>query len=220
MDQRSRAPAPRCLAVWAVTTGATAALVHVLVPQVLASLGTGAAGVPFDSLLTAGCAVALVTCGLWFWAVTSMVVLEALTRRPHAPARCPRGLRRWVLAACGAGLVLGAAPASADQPVGLPPSAADVTSPIAGLPLPDRPTTTHLRRVVAAPTPSPQAPAGVTVRPGDTLWDIATDLLPAGATAADIDLRWRALWHDNREVIGADPDHIEPHMILRVDKEP
>ena len=219
MEQLSRASGPRCLAVWSTTTVATAALVLTLVPRVLADLATGTAGVPFDGLLAAGCAGALVACAVWFWAVTSMVVVEALTRRPCAPAGCPRGLRRWVLATCGVALVLGVAPASADQPVGLPPSAPDVAPPVAGLPLPDRPTITQPRAFVAGPAPTPRPPARVTVRTGDTLWGIATDLLPADATAADIDLRWRELWHANREVVGADPDHIEPRMILRVDKE-
>ncbi|MGF0117700.1 LysM peptidoglycan-binding domain-containing protein [Promicromonospora sp. Marseille-Q5078] len=50
---------------------------------------------------------------------------------------------------------------------------------------------------------------------GDTLWAIATDALGGTPTDADV-LREVTRWHDaNRDVIGADPDHILPGQILR-----
>lgn len=48
------------------------------------------------------------------------------------------------------------------------------------------------------------------VSPGDSLWSIAARALPAGASAAEVDRAWRAIWHHNRDVVGADPDLIIP----------
>jgi len=50
------------------------------------------------------------------------------------------------------------------------------------------------------------------VRPGDSLWSIAR-AHPAGD---DVDLRWRAIWAANRDVVGADPDLIHPGQALRL----
>ncbi|MBH5129899.1 LysM peptidoglycan-binding domain-containing protein [Streptomyces sp. HB-N217] len=47
-----------------------------------------------------------------------------------------------------------------------------------------------------------------TVRSGDNLWAIADSL--------DLDGGWRALYADNKTVVGADPDHILPGQTLTV----
>jgi hypothetical protein len=72
------------------------------------------------------------------------------------------------------------------------------------------------------PSAEPAAPAvgktTHTVRPGDTLWDIAAAHLPAGAsrTNATIDAYWRQIWHANRAVVGADPNLIFPGARLEI----
>jgi nucleoid-associated protein YgaU len=75
--------------------------------------------------------------------------------------------------------------------------------------------------VAATPTPtaSPaQAPAvaatdqrrTVTVRPRDSLWQIAARSLGARASDAAVAAAWPRWWATNRDVIGADPDLIHP----------
>jgi resuscitation-promoting factor RpfA len=75
------------------------------------------------------------------------------------------------------------------------PSAADATPSDAATP------------PAAAPTASPEV---VVVLAGDTLWAIAADHLPAGATDADIDAAWPDWYAANRAQIGDDPDLILP----------
>lgn len=50
----------------------------------------------------------------------------------------------------------------------------------------------------------------MTVRRGGTLWSIAAAHLPVGADAADVDWAWRALYADNRDRLGPDPDPDPP----------
>lgn len=58
--------------------------------------------------------------------------------------------------------------------------------------------------------------ATVTVRPGDTLWDLAAAHLPAGASDTDVAAAWPR-WHAaNLAVVGADPDLIHPGQVLVV----
>lgn len=54
----------------------------------------------------------------------------------------------------------------------------------------------------------------VRVQPGDTLWSIAAAALPASAAASDIDAAWRAWYLTNRQVVGDDPDLIQPGQLL------
>jgi nucleoid-associated protein YgaU len=58
------------------------------------------------------------------------------------------------------------------------------------------------------------------VRPGDSLWRIAAEHLPAGATAQQIATAWPHWYAANRAVIGADPNHITPGQILHPPTEP
>lgn len=54
----------------------------------------------------------------------------------------------------------------------------------------------------------------VVVQPGDTLWHIAATQLGADASDTQIDATWRNWFAVNRDVIGSDPDHIEPGQRL------
>ncbi|MBK5307455.1 MAG: LysM peptidoglycan-binding domain-containing protein [Frankiaceae bacterium] len=65
-----------------------------------------------------------------------------------------------------------------------------------------------------APTTDPVRARPVVVQPGDSLWAVAADHLPPGASAARIATAWPAWWAANREAVGADPDLIHPGLEL------
>ncbi len=65
----------------------------------------------------------------------------------------------------------------------------------------------------SAPTTG-QAAEEITVRPGDTLWSLAQRSLPADADDAAVDAAWRQWFAVNRNVIGDNPDRLEPGQIL------
>lgn len=88
------------------------------------------------------------------------------------------------------------------------PAHADTSHDLGGLTLPDRPMTAQVDAQVDAQI------ATVTVRPGDTLWALAADRLPARATSAQIAAASAAWYAANRQVIGPDPDLILPGQIL------
>lgn len=184
------APLHRCLAVWLVVTAATSGLATVLVPVALAP------ATRFDELLARACAVAGTLVATWLWVIATAVTVEARRGRARVPA--PATVRRVLLAACGVAAVAGlAAPAGAAPRGDSPQTAvAVVADALAGLPLPDRP---HGRA----------AALRVTVRPGDTLWDLAEDHLGSGD-------RWPEIYALNRAVVGADPDEIQPAQRLRL----
>jgi nucleoid-associated protein YgaU len=84
----------------------------------------------------------------------------------------------------------------------------------AGLPVPDRATTTtQWLGLLARPREHPGS-AVVVVAAGDTLWDLATHTLPVTADDAEIQRRWREIYRANRDVVGADPDLIRPGQRL------
>ncbi len=223
MSQRPRtASSLRCLLVLVTVTGGSTALVGLLVPDLLA-LGTAArsgalAGIPYDEVLVGVCEVAVTGCAVWLWLATAAVASDAARGRTSGHRGVPDAVRRVVLTACGVALVgaLGA-PAHAGDEVG--------SSPVEGLPLPDRATTTtHVSQVFAraashqdtAGTPSWRQPAVVVVQPGDTLWAIARADLPPHATDGAVALRVRSIHQTNRAVIGTDPDLIRPDQRLRM----
>ena len=212
----------RCLLVLVLVTAGSAALVAGLVPDLLAfgtAVRSGAlAGDPFDEVLVDVCEVALTGCTVWLWLATAVVASDAARGRTSGHRGVPDAVRRAVLTACGVALVgaLGA-PAHAGDEVG--------SSPLEGLPLPDRATTTtHVSQVFAraashqyrAGTPSRLQRAVVVVQPGDTLWAIArADLLPHADDGA-VARRVREIHQTNRAVIGTDPDLIRPDQRLRM----
>jgi hypothetical protein len=189
----------------------------------------------FASLLSGLCATALLACAGWWWAVSTVVIVEAARCRGSRPVAARGGMPRWaqrlVLAGCGAAL-LGAshlAPAAATSgPAATGPStvvgrlAGEETSrgtagrlgtgSMAGLPLPDRTTGPLAAREPPGP---PGPPHSVTVQPGDSLWRLAERLLAPGAPVRDVADLVDRLHELNRAVIGADPDLIHPGHQLR-----
>jgi len=216
-----RASFARCLLVALTTTAGVAALVVGLLPDVLTLLSairSGAvAGEPFDVVLVRTCEVALAGCAVWLWLATVVVTGDAVRGRMSVHRGVPQALRRLVLTACGVALVgaLGA-PAHADNGRG--------SSPVEGLPLPDRATTTtYVSQVFGRAASHQDRPATgsprrtyVVVRPGDTLWAIARADLPATADDGAVAARVRAIHQANRAVIGTDPDLIRPDQRLRM----
>ncbi|MBF5080426.1 LysM peptidoglycan-binding domain-containing protein [Quadrisphaera sp. INWT6] len=76
----------------------------------------------------------------------------------------------------------------------------------------------------ATPPPSPaqlpsdaaaQAVCEQVVVSGDSLWSVAAGQLGEGATDADVDARWRALYERNADAVGPDPDLVRPGLVLR-----
>lgn len=66
------------------------------------------------------------------------------------------------------------------------------------------------------PSARQTAPREVVVRPGDSLWALASREL--GPQATDLETaRWWPTWYSvNRDLIGPDPDHLLPGTVLRV----
>jgi hypothetical protein len=130
----------------------------------------------------------------------------------HRPGRVPQGLQ-------GAGLLSGLA--LPDLPVGSAPVRARAATPAeARAGAPAAAPGDGSRRTTALPNtalPTPARPVtGLVVRPGQSLWSIAAQLLPPSATDAQITGAWHRLHHANLSRIGSDPDLILPGTHLAV----
>jgi hypothetical protein len=217
---------PRCALVWLAATTAVAALAWWVLPDLRAGCASiassGLADQAFDQVLVWLCEAALMAAGTWVWVVTGLIAHDAAHGATRTRRGVPAGVRRAVLIACGAALVGGlAAPTYAAPSESHHDRGATV---LTGLPLPDRATAAmHVGRVVvrqlaAADRPAPRSPAAhtVVVRPGDTLWGLADESLPTGASSSAISERWYRIYRANRSVIGDDPDLIVPSQRLRL----
>ena len=217
MVDGTQAPLLRCLAVWAAAGGVALGVAAVALPS-LADAAHAPASRPDLVLAGAGGAIALLAAG-WLWVLTGVLALAARRGRTTTSMRgVPAPLRRVVLAGCGVVLAGGLT-----APAGATPGSphADHAS-IAGLPLPDRAVVSALPGgavLDASHRSGPRARAAletVRVEPGDSLWAIAEDDLGPGATDAEIDARWRAIYRLDRGEIGPDPDLIRPAQRLRL----
>lgn len=165
----------------------------------------------------------------WLWVMTTAVIVTASGGRPARPVPgCPDWLRRAILAGCGLALVSGlGSPALAEDHRPDPPG-------LSGLSLPDR---AHVQPWADLPAREPTGqpptgsrrrdhdrtethPATVRVRPGDSLWRIASTLLPDGATDREVARLASSLHRANHDVIGPDPDLILPEQRLHVPADP
>jgi hypothetical protein len=199
----------RATALALATTGTLAALLGALAPTTDLSPDQ-----PFADLLGQWCTIVLLGCATWAWLVTLVVLLEAVRAAGGAAGPAPvadrrRGLptayRRVLLSACGLALTAGAAtPALATPgPIHLVPPAHVVQAALARA-VPVVPSTTS----VAHPS------SAIVVRPGDSLWRLAAERLPADAGDETITQTWHRLYAANRDVIGPDPDRLEPGQRL------
>lgn len=210
-----RASLPRCAGVWLLATAALLALAAWLLP----ARSTSTAG--FDAALVRLCELVLLGCGAWLWLATGVVAVDAARGRTRARAGVPVWLRRALLGACGVALV-GSLAAPAHAQADSPQAAGDRSgagSLVAGLPLPDRATAARLvGRLLAREAARQRAGTEeeVVVGPGDTLWSLAADDLPPGATDAAISRHWQRIYRANRALIGPDPDLILPDQRLRL----
>jgi resuscitation-promoting factor RpfA len=139
-------------------------------------------------------------------------------------AMLPRAVLRLTAAAAGVAVTVAPVAAHASP-------ARTAQSTVQALPAPIWPNDAARNNPPASPSAAPQAwrsPAApaipssqhdgatsVTVRDGDSLWQIATRSEPATSTPAAIAAAWPRWYAANRVVIGADPDVIHPGQVLR-----
>jgi hypothetical protein len=163
----------------------------------------------------------------WAWGALGLLLTAAVTlpgtcgaaARELSRVVLPAGLRTASGLALGVGLVV-SAPAAA---------AAPVTGPVVGAAADAAPERQTGNPGPAVPSPPdwparPDRPAGTEpapaehlVVPGDCLWRIAEDRLPAGGpghTDADVARAVDRWWSTNAAVIGPDPDLIRPGQVL------
>lgn len=210
----------RCLLVWVLATAAALLTVAWAAPDLrdaTASLHAddGLTGEPFDRLVVWLAAAALAGCAAWAWVVTGIVVVQALVGRPRDSAPgVPRWLRATVLLACGLAVAgAGTAHAQDGRNDGVREQNREV---LAGLPPPER----VLGEVRPAPSRTAEPAPVHVVRPGDTLWDIAAADLGGRPDPARTAAHWHRIYRQNRTVIGADPDLIQPGQQLRMPTPP
>ena len=207
----------------ALTAGLASGLADVVAP-VLEPTGRPRR---LDDLLLLGCALVLVPawCRLALGIVVCLGETLVLSPRGTAPSWLRPALARRVAAlvvGSSVGSLIGAVGApvtagTADPAVDSAPDGTTVLPVLAArssLPLP--------RRVVgglaaAAPRPPLAGSAGaapgdtVVVRPGDTLWALASrHLVASDAPDRRVDAGWQRLYAANRATLGPDPDLIRP----------
>lgn len=188
------------------------------------------AGEDFPAALHGGLALLTLVLAGWMTLVLGLSASPRLVRL--AVALTPRALRGLVLGSAAGVLALGPAHAGGEGPP------TPTTTVLDGLRLPDRPTLTRSigdqgsaamrpsptpAGLPANPVPATPVPAAssrpVVVQPGDSLWAIAAERLPAGSPTERIASATTA-WHDaNREVIGPDADLIHPGQQLHPPRE-
>lgn len=233
-----RAPRWRCLAVWTASTAAATAVGALGIQAALDAATASPGTMPFEQALVGLAGLCAALACAWLWVLTTWGVADAL-RGTVVPREAGRW-RRLTMVACGCAVSLSVAlPAHADSAraperpdvaslsllhglpypdraaAGAPPPAAPVSDPVATR----APRQSRDRTPVTSPTPRVAATASPEathlVRPGDTLWSLATSALaesdaPHGDVAATVAHLHRA----NRAVIGADPDLIVPGQRL------
>ena len=99
------------------------------------------------------------------------------------------------------------------------PDPSPAASTLDGLVLPDRPASeVHDTPPVGPPTQPP--PDTVVVAPGDSLWSIAASRSGPRASVADVATSTEQWHQENREVVGPDPDLLQPGQRLTAPREP
>jgi hypothetical protein len=220
-EHAGRGSWPRSAAVVAAMTAALMLLLSWLWPDLTAVAAGDLARDSLEVALSRVAAVAAALCAGWWWLVTCATAVSAAGgTSPARPRGCPAWWHRAVLGACGVAVASAlAAPAYAAGEAELSGQPERGVAVVQGLPLPDRPLGSLARSgPPAEPSPGPASSTAdtVTVAAGDSLWSLAKQRLPVGATDAEVDAAWRRLYAANRAAIGPDPDLIRPGLRLRV----
>lgn len=155
--------------------------------------------------------------------VTLAVGTLAGTAAAAGPVAADSGLSVQVEMQAGPAPVV-APPPSLDHPVtgatAAPPPSLDhpltAATPAPDLDRPDTPVVTPVVTPVAGPAPA--ARQHVVVQPGDSLWGLAEERLEeqtgGDVTDAQVAQAWPSWWQANREVVGDDPDLLQPGQRL------
>lgn len=175
--------------------------------------------------------VVLAAAGAACWlALTWLVVALAASAAASLPGRCgsvagrvagatiPPSARRLVALAVGFAVIAtpGVTPATASP---LPPSQVSTTTPDLDWPVTSGPPVTPVNQASRKPS-TPAEPravrsaADVVVQPGDSLWSIARQHLPAGGDDSQTAAEWPRWYAINRAVVGSDPDLLLPGQRL------
>lgn len=235
-DARRRPrPAPAALGIlWLSLLTASGLTVGIGV-RLRAVLTDGLTGAGVDRLVETG--VLVVGLGLAAWLAVSVLVATACATGRAAGvtwragerlvARCAPGVvRRALVLAVGAGIGLSAATgasaaAPGDLDLGWAATAVTATPAAAESAETAAAAATVVTTTISSDASGPATPAEPTARPdtvivapGDTLWHIARRTLPSDAGAADIASAWPAWYALNAELIGDDPDLLQPGQVL------
>ena len=182
---------------------------------------TGDRPATLDEVIGAAATIIGLGCLAWLAIAVGCALLAPAPGRLGAVSTTVGGwitpvvVRRVLSAMLGVGLI-GVIPAAAQAaPLGMAPSGVAASSLTPG-PSRTEPPLPSLDRPGAPATspPPPRAPAEITVRPGDCLWTIAAEHLGSPASNALIDREWLRWYAANRDVIGADPDVLQPGQRL------
>lgn len=173
----------------------------------------------FGDLLVTGATWTLALGAAWAVLICAAAVAEVLSDgRLALTSRlgCPASARRALLA--GLGVVLASGGAVVAGPVSAAPAPSDSSrtgqrgeqrdGPLSGLSVPARPTG-------SAHAVPPQRVV-VEVQPGDCLWRLSQARAPARASMQDVARVVARTYRANRDVIGPDPDLIQPGQHLRI----
>ncbi|MGA8046163.1 MAG: LysM peptidoglycan-binding domain-containing protein [Dermatophilaceae bacterium] len=229
------------VAVLIAAVGSASALLVVLRDTVEAVRSPGRVSV--DELVVATSAACALVILLWVSLGLALSVAAALPGRTAVGDRlvdavAPAAVRRWAALLLGVSILSGGVPGAAMAQSTIAVASAGNGSPAAPVaPAPDWvPQIADGRAPAPAPgwTPTPvralppvtltaprtthvdQEIREVTVRRGDTLWDLAASHLSADATDAEVADEWHRWFQANRSVIGPDPDLILPGQVLQV----
>lgn len=168
-----------------------------------------------DAALAALAGALLWLAALWLAAGLAATLLGVLPGPAGGLARAiagrtvPAALRRAILAAAGASLVISpltCTPAVAAGGIASQPTIASQPAP--GWPADPPAPSWPLDPAEPARPAEPAEP--VIVRPGQSLWTITADQLGPRATNSQISLEWPYWYRANRAAIGADPNLLRP----------
>ncbi|MEO7350557.1 MAG: LysM domain-containing protein [Marmoricola sp.] len=171
-------------------------------------MNTHPQGPVFNDLLTGMASWLLAGCVVWATLIGGAALLEAATGgrlRAMSWVGCPPSVRRALLAGLGVALVTTPAQVT---------TATASAAPVGSAARSQRFSPEHSLPVPARPLGSALSGQRIVVRPGDSLWHLASSRLPPSAALAEVCDLVERLHRRNREVIGPDPNLIRPGQRL------